>query len=361
MQKALDEENNKEVRREFEKLEPKCEQLKIENDKKVTEKRKERFFERMMSSIANVFSNYSKTAQLQQATQLPQVAQLPQFAQLPQADGPSTAAAAMQTVEVKSPSNVEIQPAVPVFQEIPQNGVIDISVHESREESNRERERVSLAYEPSTAVERHIYNNYKLLVLTMSDMLLSSEKEKFKEWARDVFHVHLSTCVYEGFLDLDRKGIISASDLTNLKEFFEKLWRFDLVHLIDCFIQGDYNYLQRSVSSRKNNNPSRNTRTFGFVATPSIANPKRSPAFSLLGGARNSGSSQGDGVEEFMSRSTLGNCRTQNSEGASGKNINRTGLVVHTDGATHAKHGKIKRDRQRLNDKNNRIFNNNNR
>ena len=176
-----------------------------------------------------------------------------------------------------------------------------------------------------------------------------------------MFHVHLSTCVYEGFLDLDRKGIISASDLTNLKEFFEKLWRFDLVHLIDCFIQGDYNYLQRSVSSRKNNNPSRNTRTFGFVATPSIANPKRSPAFSLLGGARNSGSSQGDGVEEFMSRSTLGNCRTQNSEGASGKNINRTGLVVHTDGATHAKHGKIKRDRQRLNDKNNRIFNNNNR
>ena len=335
----MDEENNKEVRREFEKL-------KIENDKKVTEKRKEGFFER-------VSSNYSKTAQLQQATQLPQVAQLPQFSQLPQADGPSTAAAAMQTVEVKSPSNVEIQPAVPVFQEIPQNDVIDISVQESREESNRERERVSLAYEPSTAVERHIYNNYKLLVLTMSDMLLSSEKEKFKEWARDVFHVHLSTCVYEGFLDLDRKGIISASDLTNLREFFEKLWRFDLVHLIDCFIEGDYNYLQRSVSSRKNNNSSRNTRTFGFVATPSIANPKRSPAFSLLGGARNSGSSQGDRVEEFMSRSTLDNCRTQNNEGASGKNINRTGLVVHTDGATHPKHGKIKRDRQRLNDENN--------
>ena len=235
---------------------------------------------------------------------------------------------------MKSPSNAEIQPAVHVIQETPQNDVVDVSIQESKEESSNS-ERVSLAYVPSTAVERHIYNNYKLLVLMISNMLLSSEVQQFKEWARNVFDVDLSNYVYEGFLELDRKGVISASNMTNLQKFFTGLQRFDVVHLVDCFLQGDYAYLQQSVSSRKNYNASGSTRTAGLGATPSTANPKRALALGLLGGARNSESSQGDEVEESF---TVRRAELQNSQ-----NINRAGMVV-TNGVAHKKCGKIKRE-----------------
>ena len=157
----------------------------------------------------------------------------------------------------------------------------------------------------------------------------------------------LSTHVYEGFLELDRKGIISASNLTNLRLFFEAMSRIDLVHLIDCFLFGDYANLKRSVSSRKNNNPSTKTRTVGIGATSSIANPKRSLTLGRRGSARNFGTSKGVEVKESFNpkptevqnpqlrHSTLGNCRTQNIEPVFG-----AGLVV-TDGVTCNNYGKI--------------------
>ena len=162
----------------------------------------------------------------------------------------------------------------------------------------------------------------------------------------------LSTHVYEGFLELDRKGIISASNLTNLRLFFEAMLRIDLVHLIDCFLLRDYANLKRSVSSRKNNNPNRNTRTVGIGATSSIANPKRSLTLGRQDSVRNFGTSQGVEVEESFTakptevqnrqlrHSTLGNCRTQNIEAAFETNINGAGLVV-TDGVTRNNYGKI--------------------
>ena len=322
----------------------------VENDRKVREERKERIFEKIFKSgVANVSSTpseaaqLSQTAQLPQAGQLPQAAQLPQpdqlpqAAQLPQADEASTSAAAMQTVEVNPPSNIEIQPAVSVDQELLQND--EVPVPESS------RMRVRLAYVPSTAVERHIYNNYKLLVLMISAMLLCSEVEKFKEWARNMYRVDISSHLFEGLLELDQKGIISASDLTNLKEFFEKLLRFDLVHLIDYFIEDDYTSLKGCARSIKNNNPSRNTRTAGLGATSSIANPKRSLTLGRRGAARNFGTSQGVDVEEsFPAKpAEVQNSQlTQNNEGAFGQNTDRAGLVATTIGVAHNKHGKIK-------------------
>ena len=159
-----------------------------------------------------------------------------------------------------------MQPEVHDVHEIPQNDVVELSVVESKEES-RSRDGVSLTYVPSTAVVRSNDSNYKLLLLTMSHMLLSSEVDEFKAWARDVFSVDISFGVNEGLLELDRKGIISVSDLTNLRSFFEKLLRIDLVHLIDCFLQGDCTFLQQYTSSR-NNNLSSKTDTTGEKATP---------------------------------------------------------------------------------------------
>ena len=258
----------------------------VENDRKVREKRKQSIFDGTLnSSIVNASSTLSKTAQL------------PQAAQLTQADKPSPSGAAMQTVEVETLDNTEIQPAVPIVQELPPNDVVEPSVQGSTEESSN-KNRVSLTYVPSTSVEKSIYNNYKLLLLVISDMLLCSEIQNFKVWTSNMYAVDLSTHVYEGFLELDRKGIISASDLTNLRLFFEAMLRIDLVHLIDCFLLRDYANLKRSVSSRKNNNPNRNTRTVGIGATSSIANPKRSLTLGRRGSARNFGTSQGVEVKE---------------------------------------------------------------
>ena len=305
-----------------------------ENDQKAIEKRRKETFEKLFKS--NVVDVCPPPAEA---------------AQLPRDDGASTSAAVIQSPDVEASENVKIKPAIPVNEEIPENNVV-------REESSN-REGVSLTCIPSTAVEKSIYNNYKLLLLVISDMLLSSEIAQFKDWARDMYDMDLSNHVYEGFLELDRKGIISASDLTKLRSFFETMWRIDLVHLIDCFLQGDYTNLQRSVSSRKNNNPSRNTRTVGLGAISSIANPKRSLTLGRRGAARNFGTSQG--VEESFTakaaevensqlmprHSTLGNCRTQNIEGAFGTNINRMGLVV-SDGVTRNNYGKIKRERAEI-------------
>ena len=312
----------------------------VENDRKVREKRKQSVFDgTLKSSIVNASSTLSETAQL------------PEAAKLTQADEPSPSGAAMQTVEVETLDNTEIQPAVPIVQELPPNDVVEPSVQGSTEESSN-KNRVSLTYVPSTSVEKSIYNNYKLLLLVISDMLLCSEIQKFKVWTSNMYAVDLSTHVYEGFLELDRKGIISASDLTNLRLFFEAMLRIDLVHLIDCFLLRDYANLKRSVSSRKNNNPNRNTRTVGIGATSSIANPKRSLTLGRRGSARNFGTSQGVEVEESFTakptevqnrqlrHSTLGNCRTQNIEAAFETNINGAGLVV-TDGVTRNNYGKI--------------------
>ena len=291
-----------------------------ENDQKAIEKRRKENFKKLFKSdVVDVCPPPAEAAQL------------------PRDDGASTSAAVIQSPDVEASENVKIKPAIPVNEEIPENNVV-------REESSN-REGVSLTCIPSTAVEKSIYNNYKLLLLVISDMLLSSEIAQFKDWARDMYDMDLSNHVYEGFLELDRKGIISASDLTKLRSFFETMWRIDLVHLIDCFLQGDYTNLQRSVSSRKNNNPSRNTRTVGLGAISSIANPKRSLTLGRRGAARNFGTSQGVDVEEsFPAKpAEVQNSQlTQNNEGAFGQNTDRAGLVATTIGVAHNKHGKIK-------------------
>ena len=146
----------------------------VENDRKVREKRKQSVFDgTLKSSIVNASSTLSETAQL------------PEAAKLTQADEPSTFAAAMQAVEVETLGNTKIQPAIPIVQEILPN-VVEPSVQGSTEESSS-RERVSLTYVPSTPVEKNIYNNYKLLLLVISEMLLYSEIQNFKVWTSNMY------------------------------------------------------------------------------------------------------------------------------------------------------------------------------
>ena len=124
----------------------------------------------------------------------------------------------------------------------------EISTQVFMEESS-DREGISLGNIPTTAVERSLYNNYKLLLLTIADRLLTDDVVKLKEWASSTFSVDVSREIINVFWELDGKGHISASNLKPLREFFEKIVRIDLIHLIDCFLQGDYALLRNTNST----------------------------------------------------------------------------------------------------------------
>ena len=106
----------------------------------------------------------------------------------------------------------------------------------------------SLTNMPTNAVERSLYNNYKLLLLAIADELLSSDVNKLKTWANAEFAADNSLEINEVFRYLDQKKVIGPSDLNKLKDFFEKILRIDLVYLIDRFLMGDYTPLRKMCS-----------------------------------------------------------------------------------------------------------------
>ena len=140
----------------------------------------------------------------------------------------------------------------------PNNESIEVSLDstpfptEVHERSNAQP--LGLINEPSSSVNAHIYNIYRLLLLTISDRLLYSDIIKLKEWANDKFTVDSNLSAAKVILQLDQKGAINASDLGQLRLFFESITRFDLVYLIDEFYNGDYDKLRKLINQHKSIN-----------------------------------------------------------------------------------------------------------
>ena len=110
---------------------------------------------------------------------------------------------------------------------------------------------ISLISQPSSSVPADVYNAYKFLLITISDWLLCDDIIKFQEWANEKFSVQTNLNAYEVFMELDKKGAISALDLSQLSVFFESIVRHDVVHLIDEFKNGDYDKLRKLVYQNK--------------------------------------------------------------------------------------------------------------
>jgi hypothetical protein len=113
---------------------------------------------------------------------------------------------------------------------------------------------LGLINEPSSSVSAHVYNAYKLLLLTFSDRLLHSDIIKLKEWSNEKFSSDSNLSPAKVILQLDQKGAINASDLGQLRVFFESITRFDLVYLIDEFYNGDYDKLRKLINQHKSIN-----------------------------------------------------------------------------------------------------------
>jgi hypothetical protein len=82
-------------------------------------------------------------------------------------------------------------------------------------------------------------------------MLLYSDIIKLKEWANRKFSIDSNLSRAKIILQLDQKGVINASDVGQLRVFFESITRFDLVYLIDEFYNGDYDKLRKLFNQHK--------------------------------------------------------------------------------------------------------------
>ena len=122
-------------------------------------------------------------------------------------------------------------------------------------------ESITLANKPATSVATTLYNNYKFMLLTLAQRLLSSEVVVLKDWAAQNFSIVNPQNATDVLFQLDEKQVINASDLGRLCDFFESIIRFDLVYIVDAFLLGDYSLLrQNSASKNRSTNGAQNSR-----------------------------------------------------------------------------------------------------
>ena len=112
-------------------------------------------------------------------------------------------------------------------------------------------EYISLDNVPPTSVATTLYNNYKLLLLSLGQRLLSCDVVKLRNWARQNFSINDPQNATAIFFQLDQKAVINASDLSQLSRFFESILRIDLVHIIDAFLLGDYSLLRQTLPPKQ--------------------------------------------------------------------------------------------------------------
>ena len=101
-----------------------------------------------------------------------------------------------------------------------------------------------LSYMPTTLVERGCFLLFTMLLLTIAELLESSnDEQRFRRWVRQ-FNVCQDTNIFGLLSELDRLDVISVLDLGRLREFLVNIGRMDVVYLIDRFHLGDYALLR---------------------------------------------------------------------------------------------------------------------
>jgi hypothetical protein len=92
---------------------------------------------------------------------------------------------------------------------------------------------------------------YRDLLKIMAQRLLCDHVVKLKDWASERFSIDRSKNAADVLSYLDQTGVIHASNLSELRDFFESINRIDLVHTIDEFLDGNYSVLQVYASKSK--------------------------------------------------------------------------------------------------------------
>ena len=171
--------------------------------------------------------------------------------------------------------------ATSVFATTSRQGYEDLSL--SVQQDSSEAEYISLSNISPTSVATTLYNNYKLLLLFMAQRLLSSDVIKLKGWAEQNFSITDPENATDILFQLDQKGFINASDLSQIRNFFESITRFDLVHIIDEFLLGNYCLLRQYPTKRRHGNRPQNRSRNTTTEYPNISNSKNTCRYSLVG------------------------------------------------------------------------------
>ena len=180
-------------------------------------------------------------------------------------------------------------------------GYDDLSISIEQDDSGRES--ISLCNVPPTSVATTLYNNYKFLLLSLGQRLLSSEIVKVRDWVTQNFSIDNPQNATDALVQLDQKGVINASDLSQFWDFFESIVRFDLVYIIDAFLLGDYSLLRQIPASKhrdvnRAHNPRRRATTnnpgfFNAVSTSQLSNkPAADGTLQTIGGRNTATSSK---------------------------------------------------------------------
>ena len=152
----------------------------------------------------------------------------------------------------------------------------------SVQQDSSEEEYISLSNVPPFSVATTLYNNYKLLLMFIAQNLLSSDVNKLRNWANQKFSITNPENATDILFQLDEKGLINASDLIQIRDFFQSITRIDLVYVIDAFLLGDYSLLrQNPVPKRKGENRPQNRNT--TTKYPYISNSGNTSRYSLIG------------------------------------------------------------------------------
>ena len=152
----------------------------------------------------------------------------------------------------------------------------------SVQQDSSEEEYISLSNIPPFSVATTLYNNYKLLLIFIAQKLLSSDVNKLRNWADQKFSITNPENATDILFQLDEKGLINASDLIQIRDFFQSITRIDLVYVIDAFLLGDYSLLrQNPVPKRKGENRPQNRNTTTKYSY--ISNSGNTSRYSLIG------------------------------------------------------------------------------
>ena len=174
----------------------------------------------------------------------------------------------------------------------------------SVQQDSSEEEYISLSNIPPFSVATTLYNNYKLLLMFIAQNLLSSDVTKLRNWAGQKFSITNPENATDILFQLDEKGLINASDLIQIRDFFQSITRIDLVYVIDAFLLGDYSLLrQNPVPKRKSENRLQNRNT--TPKYPYISNSGNTSRYSLIG--TTSGSQGNSSVFQQSQQSSIQN------------------------------------------------------
>ena len=174
----------------------------------------------------------------------------------------------------------------------------------SVQQDSSEEEYISLSNIPPFSVATTLYHNYKLLLMFIAQKLLSSDVTKLRNWADQKFSIKNPENATDILFQLDEKGLINASDLIQIRDFFQSITRIDLVYVIDAFLLGDYSLLrQNPVPKRKGENrPQNRNTTAKYSYTSNSGNTSR---YSLIG--TTSGSQGNSGVFQRSQQPSIQN------------------------------------------------------